>query len=177
MTAADLIRVLLELDQQCLTARPSAWGRAAELVATLCDHAEPSLRDPKAMGDWRSVDLAPARRRAPRELNQPVLDAIQAAQDRPARSLPVQQMLNDASEAWRLYRDPDDVAPISRNLLLGELSCHVRALAAALEHAVEPCRLIVAHYERSDPAKGRGPTLTGCVAKAREALTALGEDF
>lgn len=78
VTAADLIRILLELDQQVICPRPSAWGLAAELVATLVEHAEPSLRNTAALGDWRSVDLTGVRRPAPRELSQPTVEALTA---------------------------------------------------------------------------------------------------
>lgn len=77
MTLADLLRVLLELDQQCLTSRPSPWGRAAELLSILADHAEPSVRDASLLGDWRSVDLSTARQPATRGLDQPTLGLIQ----------------------------------------------------------------------------------------------------
>lgn len=73
-TAADLMRVLLDLDKQWLTSRPSPWGAAAELVALLCEHAEPSLRRPDVMGDWRTVDLSGVRKPAPRDFHQPDLD-------------------------------------------------------------------------------------------------------
>lgn len=78
MTAADLIRVLLELDQQVIHPRPSEWGKAAAIVHTLAMHAEPSLRDPKVLGDWEAIDMTPISRPAPRVLSQPILDTIQS---------------------------------------------------------------------------------------------------
>jgi hypothetical protein len=76
--AASLIRLLLELDQQVIHPRPSAWGQAAELVATLCMHAEGSLARsaPALLGDWEAVDLSGVNRRPPQRLDQPTLDAI-----------------------------------------------------------------------------------------------------
>ena len=60
MTAEDLMRVCLDLDQQCLTSRPSPWGDAAVLVSRLCHAAEGQIGQPgKDLGDWRSVDLSP----------------------------------------------------------------------------------------------------------------------
>lgn len=73
MTVADLIKVLLEMDQQVISPRPSVLGVSAKLVAVLAEHAEPSLRRPDLMGDWRSVDLSSVERQAPRELDQPYL--------------------------------------------------------------------------------------------------------
>lgn len=74
MTVADLINVCLELDQQIVSPRPSEWGKAAELVRDLAEHAEPSMRDPKRFGEWEDIDLSPVRCRAPRELDQPTID-------------------------------------------------------------------------------------------------------
>lgn len=61
MTAADVIRMLLEMDQQCISGRPSVVGRAAEIVQALCEHAEGSLRDPALLGDYQQIDLSPVR--------------------------------------------------------------------------------------------------------------------
>jgi hypothetical protein len=74
MTVADVIRMLLEMDQQFISGRPSALGRAAEIVQTLARHAEPSLRNPALMGDWESIDLSPVRSwRTSKELWQPTM--------------------------------------------------------------------------------------------------------
>lgn len=62
MTIADLMKLCLEFDQQQLTSRPSPWGVVAERLAIVCEHAEPSLRDDKILGDWQSVDLSPVRK-------------------------------------------------------------------------------------------------------------------
>jgi hypothetical protein len=86
VTVTDLLKFLLELDQQWLTSRPSPCGLAAELVATLAEHAEPSLR--QNLGGWRSVDLSPVRKPAPRRLSQPTLDAIQALEPGPIELAP-----------------------------------------------------------------------------------------
>lgn len=76
MNAAQLIRVLLELDRQVVSPRPSAWGEAAELVALLADHAARTCADSELFGDWRDVDLSGVRGPAPQRLTQPETDAI-----------------------------------------------------------------------------------------------------
>lgn len=76
MNGEQLIRILLELDQQWLTSRPSPWGEAAELVRTLCIHADPSLRNQSRLGDYGSVDMSQVRRHHAPPLNQPLLTAI-----------------------------------------------------------------------------------------------------
>ncbi len=78
MTAADLIRVLLELDQQVCHPRPSEWGKAAALVYSLAAHAERSLPDRKVLGDWEDINLTSILRPAPQVPDQPVLKAIQS---------------------------------------------------------------------------------------------------
>jgi hypothetical protein len=77
MNVADLIQVLLELDQQVISPRPSSWGKAAELVARLAGCSEGRLAN-ALFGDWRDIDLSQVRQRAPRELRQPTLDRITA---------------------------------------------------------------------------------------------------
>lgn len=73
MTAADLIKVCLELDRQWLTSRPSPWGEAAELVAWLCGRAG-AFHPVDRLGDWRSIDLSPARaKHVTGDLDQPTL--------------------------------------------------------------------------------------------------------
>ena len=76
INAEQLIRVLLELDQQVLTSRPSAWGEAAELVRILCLHASPSLRNGDLMGNWEGVDMEPIRRPVSRTLHQPTMKSL-----------------------------------------------------------------------------------------------------
>lgn len=74
MTAADVIRMLAEMDQQCISGRPSAVGRAAEIVQELCRHAEGSLRNPALLGDYESIDLSAVRsKRVSGELWRPTL--------------------------------------------------------------------------------------------------------
>lgn len=92
MTAADVIRMLLEMDQQCISGRPSALGRAAAIVATLCEHAEPSLRRPDLLGDWAAIDLSAIKARAPREMDQPTM-ALAEEVDRLRLDLEVEQSL------------------------------------------------------------------------------------
>ncbi len=77
MTVADIINVLLELDQQVISPRPSEWGKAAELVRDLAEAAEPSMRDPKRFGPWEEIDLSSVHQRAPREIDQPTLNLWQ----------------------------------------------------------------------------------------------------
>lgn len=76
ITIASLMQICLEFDQQQLTSRPSPWGVAAERLATVCEHAEPSLRDSKILGDWRGVDLRPVRRPSSRELGHAAGDML-----------------------------------------------------------------------------------------------------
>jgi hypothetical protein len=59
MTAANVIRLLLELDQFVISPRPSFYGEAAEAVRSLCDHAEGDL------GDYQAIDMSAARNDAP----------------------------------------------------------------------------------------------------------------
>jgi hypothetical protein len=64
MTVKDLLELLLELDDQVICPRPSAWLKAAQLVRDLAEHAEPSLRCPEAFGDgWDLVDVSDTRKR------------------------------------------------------------------------------------------------------------------
>jgi hypothetical protein len=80
-TVADLIRVLAELDQQCMTERPSSWALGAEMVRQLCQIADCDGRR-KWLGDWDTIDLKPCfSKRAPSKLHQPILDAIREEMD------------------------------------------------------------------------------------------------
>jgi hypothetical protein len=94
MTVADLIRVLLDLDKQCLTSRPSPWGLAALLVHGLADHAEISLRGPgpDIFGDYASIDLSvvrkPVRVQGADALRQPALDAMLSEEYRRIDAIP-----------------------------------------------------------------------------------------
>jgi hypothetical protein len=74
MTPADVIQIMLELDQQQIRPRPSAWGKAAMIVRDLCFHAEGSFRGP--MGDLDSLDMGAVHCPAPQTLNQPLTDRI-----------------------------------------------------------------------------------------------------
>jgi hypothetical protein len=76
MTVAKLIRLLLELDQQCVSPRPSLFGEGVELVRMLADHAEPSIRNPDLMGDWEAIDVSQVRKRVGGNLNQPILNTM-----------------------------------------------------------------------------------------------------
>jgi hypothetical protein len=69
MTAADVIRLLLELDQFVIAPRPSPYGEAAEAVRALCDHAEGDL------GDYQAIDMSAARNDVPWIPDTPILDA------------------------------------------------------------------------------------------------------
>lgn len=74
MTAADVIRMLLEMDQQFVSGRPSTMARAAEIVQALCIHAQGSAPT-GLLGDYQSIDLGPVRaKRVSGELWQPVMD-------------------------------------------------------------------------------------------------------
>jgi hypothetical protein len=82
MTAADLIRVCLELDQQVICPRPSCWGQAAEMVSKLacvCENAGQTF-NPPIYGDYRTIDLSVIRKRAPCVLEHPQLDRWEAEQ-------------------------------------------------------------------------------------------------
>ncbi len=75
MKAETVLRLLLELDQQVVSPRPSIFGQAAQVVADLCSCAEGVLRDGTLDG-WNEVDLAPIIKPAPSRLNQPILDSL-----------------------------------------------------------------------------------------------------
>jgi hypothetical protein len=68
MTAAHVIRLLLELDQFVLAPRPSLYGEAAEAVRALCDRAGGDL------GDYQAIDMSAARNDAPWIPDTPILD-------------------------------------------------------------------------------------------------------
>jgi hypothetical protein len=74
MNVADVLRLLLELDQQMVSHRPSHFGQAAEIVATLADGIDPDiLRDSHLLDGWVAVDLKTVRKPISRELKQPTL--------------------------------------------------------------------------------------------------------
>lgn len=80
MTVADLIKILLEFDQQCVSPRPSAWGKAAETVWELTCQATGQthlrLGNDVKLGDWKSVDLSPVRKPFTGVASQPTIDRI-----------------------------------------------------------------------------------------------------
>jgi hypothetical protein len=57
LPAAHLIRLLLDLDSQFMSGRPSTFARAIVTVAKLCAHAEGSLRSGLLDG-WQDVDIS-----------------------------------------------------------------------------------------------------------------------
>ena len=67
MTAANVIRLLLELDQFVISPRPSLYGEVAEAVRSLCDHAEGDL------GDYQAIDTSAARNDTPWIPDTPIL--------------------------------------------------------------------------------------------------------
>lgn len=77
MTAADVIRILLELDQQVISPRPSAWGEAAEIVWDLCCNVSTGLPCHCELGDFGPIDFSVIHEPPPRKLRQPLVDAIQ----------------------------------------------------------------------------------------------------
>jgi hypothetical protein len=68
MSAADVIRLLLELDQFVISPRPSVYGEAAEAVRSLCDHA------PVDLGDYQAIDMSAVRNDVPWIPDTPILD-------------------------------------------------------------------------------------------------------
>jgi hypothetical protein len=68
MTAANVIRLLLDLDQFVISPRPSLYGEAAEAVRSLCDHGDVDL------GDYEAIDMSAARNDAPWTPDTPILD-------------------------------------------------------------------------------------------------------
>lgn len=130
MNAEQLIKVLLELDQQVISHRPSEWGKAALLVADLCEYSEPHrCAPPGRLGDWESVDLKPIDRRAPGRLDQPVLDAILAGQAEPqaergGMKISLSGVLDRTADFLDLHDEPD------RAYTLRLLLDHLRELRA-----------------------------------------------
>ncbi len=75
MKAEKVLRLLLELDQQVISPRPSIFWEAADTVAELCSASEGILRDGTLDG-WNQIDLSPFLRPAPVKLSQPIIDEI-----------------------------------------------------------------------------------------------------
>lgn len=115
MTPEIIIKLLLELDQQCLAPRPSTWGEAADIVYDLCCHASGSYRGD--MGEWVSIDMALVRSAAPRQLDQPILDSIQSQAARIAELERVMHIILEEAEEGR-------ICAIARDALEGLTSDH-----------------------------------------------------
>ena len=123
MTAESLMRVLLDLDQQWLTSRPSPWGEAARLIWDLCDIARSEgMMDEKSLGNWRDVDLSVVDQPSPRELSQPHLDAIVAPPELAAVA------------AWLTFQLPGTPGHFIRGLSGGPWTTAEEAWAALVEH-------------------------------------------
>jgi hypothetical protein len=76
MTAANVIRLLLELDQFILSPRPSLYGEAAEAVRALCNRADAEAD----LGDYEAIDMSAVVNDAPWTPDTPILDgALRAA--------------------------------------------------------------------------------------------------
>ena len=76
MTAADAIRLLLELDQFIISPRPSLYGEAAEAVRALCNRADAEAD----LGDYEAIDMSAVMNNAPWTPHTPILDgALRAA--------------------------------------------------------------------------------------------------
>ena len=78
MTAEKLIRLLLELDQQVVSPRPSDFGLAARLVKRMAYACLGDYIDSDKLGKFWEVDATAVDLPVPRDLHQPVLDEIQA---------------------------------------------------------------------------------------------------
>jgi len=85
ISVKQLLELLLELDQQVISPRPSTWGEAAQLVATLARHAEERWESPTCtwvtqkpvwLRGWRDVNLSTVNDHAADNLFQPVLDEL-----------------------------------------------------------------------------------------------------
>ncbi len=57
MPAVELLKMLLEMDAQFISGRPSPIARAIATIVTLCDHAEPSVRS-SLLDGWQDVDVS-----------------------------------------------------------------------------------------------------------------------
>jgi hypothetical protein len=75
MTAERLMQLLLELDQQYISGRPSPFGEAALLVRDMCRKGDAMPRS--ELGDWESVEMSQVRAYRPPLLNQPILSEIE----------------------------------------------------------------------------------------------------
>lgn len=70
MTVKGVIQMLLEMDDQFISGRPSNMLVAAQLIHELATHAEPSMRrgpGPDIFGDgWEAVNVSSNRKRLDR---------------------------------------------------------------------------------------------------------------
>ncbi len=57
MPAVDLLKMLLEMDAQFISGRPSPFAGAIVTITMLCSHAEGSLRSGLIDG-WQHVDVS-----------------------------------------------------------------------------------------------------------------------
>ena len=57
MPAVDVLKLLLELDAQFISGRPSPFAKAIATITMLCSHAEGSLRNGLLDG-WQYVDVS-----------------------------------------------------------------------------------------------------------------------
>ncbi len=127
MTVATLINILLELDQQWISLRPSEWGKAAELVRDLAEAAEPSMRDPDKFGPWEDIDLSPVLRQAPRDLDQPALDELQA------RSRP-RTVIRRAGGKFDIFFDAVEAEKFRRRMISEGYAVEATNVEAWTEH-------------------------------------------
>jgi len=53
MNVVDAIKMLRGFDRQFVVERDNHWSQLAELVETLAEHAEPSIRDSELFAGYR----------------------------------------------------------------------------------------------------------------------------
>jgi hypothetical protein len=112
ITLADMLKLCVELDQQMLTSRPSAWGVMAEKIKWLAEAAEmqlrTGLRDPFWL-NWENVDLSPVRdKRARRGLDQTTLTLIEEIDAANERVAAMAAMAGEALKVVRAERGLED---------------------------------------------------------------------
>lgn len=59
MTAADTMKLLLDMDEQIISPRPSHFGRAAMTIFKLADKLAQHTPDAPELGKYLDVDLTP----------------------------------------------------------------------------------------------------------------------
>ena len=63
MQVKDLIKMMLEMDDQIVCPRPSSFLRAARLIHKLAEAAEPVIRDLEVFGDgWEEINISSNRK-------------------------------------------------------------------------------------------------------------------